>query len=115
MEWGIRLSDHEVEHDARIAPGEPVDDAGNEARGEKGAASDPHFANRRIGEKLDALDALVQVVEYCCSAIEQSTAVLGWLDALRVTVKQLHAEDAFKFRNRSGNRRLVAFEVSGSF
>src|SRR5258708_36554250 len=98
MERCIRLSDHEMKHDARIAPGEPVDDAGNEARGEKGAASDPHFANRRIGEKLDALDALVQVLEYGCAAIEQTPAGLGGLDPLSVSVQTLQARHALQVR-----------------
>ena len=95
----IRLLDLEMKHDARIAPGEPVDDAGNETRGEKGAASDPHFTSCRVGEKLDVLHALVQVIEYGCSAIEQRAAVLGWLDALRVAIEQLHAKGMFQFRD----------------
>src|SRR5215471_14590229 len=99
MERRIRLSDLEVKHDARIAPGESVYNAGNEARGEKGAACDPHFSSRGVGEKLDAFDALVQVIKYGCSAIEQRTTVLGWLDALRIALKQLHAKGMFQFRD----------------
>src|SRR5256885_8250836 len=96
MERCIRWRNHEMKHDARIAPGEPVDDARNEARGEKGAASDPHFASRRVGEKLDVLHALVQVIEYGCSAIEQGAAELGWLDSLRDAVEQAHAQGMFQ-------------------
>src|SRR5262245_65163660 len=107
MAGGIGRRDQEMEHDARIAPGEPVDDAGNETRREKGAASNPHFSSRRVGEKLDVLHALVQVVEYGRSTIEQRSTVLGWLDALRVAVEQLHAKSMFQFCNRPGNRGLV--------
>ena len=42
----LHVSGHEMKHDARIAPGEPIDDGGNEARGQKGVASDPHFPSR---------------------------------------------------------------------
>src|SRR5215470_15963931 len=95
----IRLRDLKMKHDARIAPGESVYDAGNETRRQKGAASDPHFTGRRIREKLDTLHALVQVVEYGCSAIEQRAAILGWLDPLRVAVEQVHAKGMFEFRD----------------
>src|SRR5260370_36846975 len=98
MERCIRLSDHEMKHNARIAPGEPVDDAGNEARGEKGAASDPHFANRRIGEKLDALDAVVQIIGNGCPAIWQSTAGLGLRDACEGEVYELYASESILAR-----------------
>src|SRR5664279_5406581 len=60
----LHMAGHEMKHDARIAPREPLDNGGNEARGQQGAASDPHFARRRIGEKLDVLQGLAQVVEY---------------------------------------------------
>ena len=39
----LHISGHEMKHDARIAPGEPIDHGRNKARGQKGGASDPHF------------------------------------------------------------------------
>src|SRR5439155_26963881 len=47
----LDISGHEMEYDARIAPSEPIDESRNEACGQKGGASDPHFPNRRVGEK----------------------------------------------------------------
>ena len=78
----------------------------------EGAASDPHFPSRRVGEKLDVLHALAQVVEYGRSAIEQRATVLGRLDPLAVAVEQAHAERMLQFRDRSRNvglRRIQAF------
>ena len=54
----FRICGHEMKHDARMAPGEPIDDGGNEAHGPKGVASNPHFPGRRVGEKLDVLHRL---------------------------------------------------------
>ena len=66
----LRVSGHEMEYDARIAPREPVDESGNEARGQKGGGSNPQFPGRRVGEKRDVLHALAQVI-----AIQQGAVV----------------------------------------
>src|SRR6266404_3608244 len=97
-QW-LQICGHEMKHDARIAPGEPIDDGRNEACGQNGGASDPHFPSRRIGEKLDVLHRLAQVIEYGHSAIEQGATVLGRLDALGVALKQSHANGTFQFRD----------------
>src|SRR5262249_7349115 len=103
--------DHEMRYDARMAPGKPFDDAGNETRSERGSASNPHLSSRRVGEKLDVLHALAQVIEYGRSAIEQRATVLRRLDPLAVAVEQAHAEGMLQFRDRSRNRRLGAVEA----
>ena len=72
----------------------------------KDGASDPHFASRRVGKKLDVLHALAQVIEYGCAAIEQRAAVFGRLDALAVAIEQAHAERMLQFRDRSRNGGL---------
>src|SRR5262245_32364776 len=99
MAWCIRRRRAARKHGARGAPRRPVDDAGNEARREKSAASNPHFTSRWVGKKLNILHALVQVIEYGCSTIEQRAAILGWLDAVRAAVEQLHAKSMFEFSN----------------
>jgi hypothetical protein len=83
----LRLCGHKMKDDARISPAEPLDDGRNEARGHQGRASDPHFSSRRVGEELDVLQALPQVVEYRHAAIEQRAAVFGWLDALAMAIE----------------------------
>jgi hypothetical protein len=96
----LHISGHEMEYDARMAPRETIDDSGNEARGQKGSASDPHFSDSGVGEKFDVLDALAQVIEYGHAAIEQGVAVLGRLDPLAVAVEQPHAERMLQFPDR---------------
>ena len=51
-------------------PGNPFDDSGDEAWGVMVAASDPNFPGLRIGEKLDVLHRLAQVIEHRHSAVE---------------------------------------------
>ena len=65
------------------------------------AASDPHFPSSRVGEKLDVLHALAQLIEDGGPAIEQRATVLGRLDPLAVAVEQAHAERMLQFRDRS--------------
>src|SRR5262249_37868888 len=69
------LSCDEVKHHSRIARREPFDDGRNEDFGEIGAASDPHFPGSGVGETLDLLDSLAQVIEYGRAAFEERTTV----------------------------------------
>ena len=74
---------HKMKDNPRIAPREPINDGGNEARGQQGLASDPHFSGRRVGQKLNVLHALSQAHRTRPPTIEQRATVLGRLDALR--------------------------------
>ena len=60
---------------------------------------DPYFPSRRVGEKLDILESLAQVIEHGHAAIEQRATVLGRYDALPVAVQQAHAERMFQVRD----------------
>ena len=73
--------------------------------------SNSYFAQRRIGQILDVLDALLQLVEHDESAFEQRVTVPSRLDALRASVKKSHSELVLKigdnFRHsRGGNSQL---------
>src|SRR5262245_34124780 len=52
-----------MKHNSRITPRQPFDDGRDEDFGDIGAASDPHFPGAWVGEKLDVLHALLQLVE----------------------------------------------------
>src|SRR5262245_63305984 len=67
----LRCCGHEMNHDARKAPGESIDDCGHKVRRQKWIASDSHFSGGGIGEILDALHRLAQVIEDGGSSIEQ--------------------------------------------
>src|SRR5215208_7213949 len=88
----FRVCGHEMKHDARMPSGKPVGNGGHKARGERGDASDPHLPRSGIGEKLDVLQALTQVVEDSRSTGEQRATELGRLDPLAVAVQQAHAK-----------------------
>ena len=49
----------------------PVDDGRNKARRHNGGASDTHFASHGVGEKLDVLHLVAQIVECGHAAIDQ--------------------------------------------
>ena len=97
-QW-LQICGHEMKYDARIAPRQPVDDGRNKARRQNGGASDPDFAGHGVGEKLDVLHRLAQVVECGHTAIEQGAAILGRRDALVVADEQSYPEGAFQFRD----------------
>ena len=55
--------------------------------------SDPHFADRRVGEKLDVLDPLLKLVEYNMPALEKRVGVnRRGLDATRAAIEQADAQ-----------------------
>src|SRR5215207_1662281 len=95
----FRMCGHEMKHDARMTSGKPIGNGGHKARGERGDASDPHFPGSGVGEKLDVLYALTQVVEYSRSAVEQRATELGQLDPLSVAVQQAHAKGTLQIRD----------------
>jgi hypothetical protein len=83
------------------------------ASSEKVATSDSHFSSSRVGEKLDILYGLTEVIKRSRSAIEQDPTVLGHFDALRVAVEQSHANSSFQFRDRPGNGGLGCIKECG--
>jgi hypothetical protein len=104
---------YEVKDDARIAPRKPIDDGGNEARGEMESAPDPHFSGLWVREKLDVLDALAQGIENSRSAVEQRATIPGRFNALAVAIEQANAERLLQFRDRSRNCGLRGIEPFG--
>ncbi len=105
---------HELDLDTGIAAGEPIDDDGNEAPGQKMGASDPDLPRRGIGEKLDGLQALPEVIEDGHAAIEQRAAAFGRFHALAVAIEQAYPHSTLQFRDRFGNGRLGRVEQGGS-
>ena len=104
---------YKMKHDARIAPGKPIDDGGNEARGEMKSASDPHFSGLGVGEKLDVFDALTQSIEDGRSAVEQRATIPGRLNPFAVAIEQANAERMLQFRDRSRNSGLNGVQPFG--
>ncbi len=81
------------------------------AQARVGAASNTRFPRRRVGEKLDVLHALAQLVENSYSAIEQRATILGRLDTLALAVEQAHAERVLQVGNRFRNVGLGGVQL----
>src|SRR5262245_30212661 len=82
-----RTAGHDVKHDAGMTPRKPVNDSRHEARGQRWCGSDPHFAHGRVGEELDILHTLPQLVEGCVTAVEHGAAKPRELDAAWISLE----------------------------
>src|SRR5258705_10774892 len=91
-----------TKHDPRMAPGQPIDDGGYEARAERWGGPDSHFACGRIGETFDILDALPQLLERDDAAMHECAPVGGGLDPLRAPVEQRAADRVLESGHRLG-------------
>src|SRR5262249_48591023 len=96
MVQGLGLRHRKIKYNARKASGQPVDNARNKARGEKGSGSDPHFAGRGVAEEFNVPDTLPQFVKHGNAAFEQRGTVDRRLSAVTVTFKQAHAQRVLK-------------------
>src|SRR5471032_2471145 len=75
--------------------------------GRKGLlTSDPNFTDCRIGQELDVLDALPQLIKRCIATSEQRTAVFRGFDASRAAVEQAHTERMLEFGYHLGDSGL---------
>jgi hypothetical protein len=99
--------------DSWILAAEPTKHCGDQSANDGLVGSNPNFANGRIGKKLDVLHRLAQVVEDRQSAVEQSSTVLGWFDALAVAFEQADTNGMFQFRDRPRNGGLPGVQERG--
>ena len=95
----------DVKDDAGILARQPIDHGENNSFGNAaGLRSATH--RRRIGEKLDIPDSLIDFIEGGDAAFEQRAAILRGLDAVRTAVEQRYPECLFCIGKRSRNGRL---------
>ena len=76
-------------------------------------APDPHLARSRIGEEVDLLDRLLELVECVETAREQRTAVDGRLDPALASIKQSDPECIFEVGDGLRYGRLGHRELRG--
>ena len=86
--------------DPRMASGHTIGDCCNEPGRHCNRGADPYFSRRRIGQKFDVFDGLLQFIKGGRSAIEKRTAIDRGLDALRATFKKPYAQSVFQVGNR---------------
>ena len=87
--------------DSRIFPVEPLEHRRQQAYDHGIVRADPDLADRRIGQELDVLHRLAQVIEHGHAAVEQSATVLRRFGALTAAIEQPHADRVLEVRDRS--------------
>src|SRR5258705_4648721 len=97
---------HHMERDARVLLHELRDGSWQQARGDKLGACDANLSNSRIGQELDLLDALTQLVEDSARASDQDIRIGRCADALGMPVQQSSTHGPLKTGNRLEDRRL---------
>jgi hypothetical protein len=90
---------------AWIFPRESIDHSANQP-GLRLRSSDTQFSRRGVGQELDRLDPLPELVEGCEAMSEERPAVDGGLNAPAGAVEQTHAEGMFQTGDRSRHYRL---------
>jgi hypothetical protein len=90
-----------VKNDARVLPRQPMDHRKYDTLRQGWAAADSHLTCGGVGEKLDILQSLINLIEGGDAAFEQSAAVLRRLNAPRAAVEQSNAERMFSVGDRS--------------
>ena len=85
-----------------------------ETCGEGVHASDPNFAGRGVGKKLDLLDALPQFIERGEPVLENGATIERRLDTLPAAFEKTHAERVLQIGNRLRHDRMRNRETLGS-
>jgi len=98
-----RWSDHwnDVRHHVRIMLQELPKQRRQHRGRRRFRAPDPHFSHRRIGQKLDIPDALLQFIEGGLAPQYQRAAVGRCLDTPWATIEQPHADRVLELGNHS--------------
>jgi hypothetical protein len=78
-----------------MLPAEPVEHGREHAHNNGIGGDDPDLAHRRIGQELDVLYRLAQVVEHSGSAFQQGATVLRRFGTVTAAIEQPHADRVF--------------------
>src|SRR5436309_3436900 len=83
-------------------PRQPIDAGRYDRNAKRIGSADAQLARRRIGQEVDVLNALAQIVEDRDTALLQSKTEGGRHDAASTAVNEAYAERTFQFCNRLG-------------
>jgi hypothetical protein len=103
----------DVKYDAWILLQQRLEDRRQEIGRQRRRCPDAQLAKGGIGQKIDQLKSLSQIVEKSEAALIQGATVHCGLDAASVAVDQVHAEGVLKIGDRFRNRRLRHSEGHG--
>jgi hypothetical protein len=101
---GIRLKN--TNNDLRESTRQLVDGGWHQPFCQKFRTRNSHFSYRRVRQKLNILDCLLQLVEYDVAALKKRLSINGRFDALWGSVKETDANCRLKVQNRLGYGRL---------
>jgi hypothetical protein len=97
---------HHIDGNSSMSRVQPIEHGREQPHNDGIVRADSDFTDRRIGQELDVLDRLAQVVEHGHSTIEQGATILGRLGTLTASIEQPHADGLFQLRDRSRNGGL---------
>ena len=89
---GAHDSLRHVKSNAGLLAREPPDDSGQKARSDALGAANVQFSYRRIGEKGEFLDAVLEFVENCLATCDEGAAVNRRLCPAATTIQQPKSE-----------------------
>src|SRR5260370_40898635 len=105
----------DMKDDARILLQEAIEDGRGQSRRHRFGASDAQFPGRGVGQELDVLYALPQLIEDRTAAGEERAAIHGRLDALWASIEEAHPERVLQIRDCLRHYRVRDGEMIGCF
>ena len=109
----IRHDGCDVNGDSRVFPAQPVEHGRHHAHNDGIGRHDLHLADRRIGEELDFLHRLAELVEHGGAPVEQGAAIGRRLGAVAAAIKQADADRTFQIGDRFRDGRLRRIQELG--
>ena len=105
---------HHGERDSRVLPRKPGNNVWNQTGNHYLYGSDTNFSGGRIGQIVDLLNALLQIIENHRTPLEKRAPVSRRLDAVTAAIEEAHTKHALEIGNRLRNSRLGYRQLGGS-
>src|SRR5262249_33231215 len=96
-----RSCGHDIEHNAWIATGEPIDYRKSRPGRRALGATDPQLSRRRVGQEFDVPHALSDFMQDRAARLDARAAVVRRFDAAPAAVEKPNAERVFQICDRS--------------
>lgn len=110
LDQGIDIADLDGKGDLLEPAGGSANQSGDEGRPCFDDA-DPDFPGRGVGQVVDLLQALLQLVEHVSAASQKHTSTLGELGSARAPLEERHSEISFEIGNHLRYRWLRQAEI----
>ena len=107
-----RVAGDDMKEHAWILPDQSIDGRQDDGHGNRLGRSDAYFPGRWIGEEVDILDTLAQVVEDRDAAFAESETIGRRRNSAPAAVNKLYSERSLQFHHRLGNGGLGYAEAA---